>query len=51
MHTDEYAERLAREELGLALPGELVIEVDSAEPALPRTQHAGEAWWELLFTE
>ncbi len=47
--TDEYAESLAREELGLARPGELIVEVDSPEVPIDRTQQAGEDWWELLF--
>lgn len=49
MQTDEYAELLARQELGLAHPGEMIVEVDAPEAPVDDTQEPGEAWWELLF--
>jgi len=49
IQTDEYAEQLAREQFGLARPGEMIVAVD-APSEQPRAQRAGEDWWELLFS-
>jgi cell division protein FtsB len=49
MQTDEYAELLARQQLGLAHPGEMIVEVDAPETPVDDTQEPGEAWWELLL--
>ncbi len=51
LKTDEYAERVAREEFGLARPGETIIQVDSPTESIPRAARPGEEWWELLFMQ
>ena len=48
--SDEYIEAFARDRFGLAYPGEIVVEVDAAEP-LTTVRAPGERWWEALFTD
>lgn len=48
--SDEYIEAFARERFGLAFPGEIVVDVDAAEP-LVTVRAPGERWWEALFTD
>jgi cell division protein FtsB len=48
--SDEYIEAFARERFGLVFPGEIVVDVDAAEP-LVKVRAPGERWWEALFTD
>ena len=48
--SDEYIEAFARERFGLALPGEIAVEVDASAP-LATGRAPGERWWEALFTD
>ncbi len=48
LQSDEYIEAFARQQFGLARPGEIVVQVD-APPAAPVPRRPGEKWWESLF--
>ncbi len=48
LKSDEYIEAFARQQFGLARPGEIVVQVD-APPAPPVERRPGEKWWETLF--
>jgi cell division protein FtsB len=49
IQSDEYIEAFAREQFGLVMPGETVVEVKTP-PKAEATRAAGEEWWERLFT-
>lgn len=55
LSSDEYVESAARRMLGLVKPGETLVRVSSAEaeaenPQGADQQHAGQSWWESLFS-
>lgn len=48
LQSDEYIEAFARQQFGLARPGEVLVEVD-APPAEKPQRLPGQRWWEALF--
>lgn len=51
LHTPEYIERLAREQLGLVRPGEIAVILVQPTPApttAPAQKDAGDGWWTRL---